>query len=114
MLRNDNGFTLIEVLVATSLLFLTLSFILPSFVILHSERQSLYREIEIVQQLEQKLHDASLESERIPFQISEEISGRFITYIFTIDDQLIKGCAHWETEKTDETSMCLYKKKRSI
>lgn len=110
MLQNNKAFTLIEILFAASILFLSLSFIIPSFVLIHNERQNLYTELTIVKQLERDLHEASLDVDRIPYQTFKQIDHTHVTYTFTTHDQTIRGCATWETSKQQEMSTCLYEK----
>ncbi len=111
MLRNIKAFTFIEVLFATSILFLSLAFVVPSFFIIHKERQSLYTELSIIQQLDEELSNANHHRYEPPYETSKRIAGVEVIFTVSTINETMRGCASWETNKEREKSTCLDKAK---
>lgn len=109
MFRNCRGFTLIETLIAITTLFVCLVIILPSFVLIQTERKELYTELDMIDRLRNELNSPIDHEFQLPFQFLEIINGSEALYHFSIEKKLMKGCVEWETNQTKEKSFCLYK-----
>lgn len=104
-----NGFTLIETLMAVTVLFLSLLLIVPSFVLVQQERKMLYTEIDMIDSLRSELNDPNSQDMQLPYEMSITLSGNDAHFHFTKDGNFKKGCAKWETNQSKEKTFCLYR-----
>lgn len=109
MLSNNRGFTLIEVLVAFSLImmlvttFIPISSIIEKHTSILSDRRVISSKLhdELQKQLWEK---KSLSSESVIIKVNKKA----VTFFFTNENELIKGCAKWENVKNQNEKFCLY------
>lgn len=109
MFQSPKGFTFIETVAATTILFLAALIIIPSFIIIQQERNALYNELKIINHLESILHQQHDDEETYSTIITETIEGISVDFHFTIEGDLRKGCVQWETNQNTDKSFCLYK-----
>ncbi|WP_165769131.1 type II secretion system protein [Virgibacillus profundi] len=108
MLKN-NGFTLIEVLVATSILMVAVSVIVPIIVLLNEEQQILSDRRVLAYRLHDELQPYIWEENlSSPSLFHETIQNKNATFHFTKENDYIKGCVTWENVKKKDESFCLY------
>ena len=109
ILLKSNGFTLIEVMIASSILMLVVTTFVPIFSLLNKERSILHDRRGVTSHLHDELQHVLWEgSKNIPSQFTADIQNKEITFYFSKESEFIKGCASWKNvKKTDET-ICLY------
>lgn len=108
MLKSD-GFTLIEVLIATSLLMFIISTFVPIFSLLNNERIILSDRRTITSQLHDELQAFLWDDPNvIPVHFTKNSKHKKISFDFTKEKNLIKGCANWENVKKSKETICLY------
>lgn len=107
-MRSINGFTLIEVLVAMSIIFVLVATIIPIDIVLKQGRKTLQDKREITLHLHDTLLHYISTSELINVSTTETINGTFVTIHFTEENEYIKGCATWENARDKHEQICLY------
>lgn len=106
----DSGFTLIEVLVAASILFMTVSTFLPIILILDAEQKILSDRRNLVYMLHDELQHYIWKpnSSKLPSQFTETVHAIPAQFEFSIEKQLLKGCVEWNNAKNRKEKICLY------
>ncbi|UJL44840.1 type II secretion system protein [Virgibacillus sp. NKC19-16] len=105
----NNGFTLIEVLVASSVLMMVISTVVP-IISLITEHQSLLSDRRtfnyyLHDELQPYLHQ---QETALPTNYSETIHNKTVTFEFQMVNELVKGCAEWQNVKNNNEVICLY------
>jgi len=108
-LKKNDGFTLIEVLIAATLLLTVVTTIVPIISLVQSERQVLSER----RTLSLKVHDELqqflwLEDITLPAGYTNTIHGREVQLTFKEENDYVKGCAKWQNAKKRNESFCLY------
>ncbi|RYG74687.1 type II secretion system protein [Lentibacillus lipolyticus] len=106
-LTNNKGFTLIETIVAASLLMVIITTLIPAANLLMSERKAMEQKYTIVNELHSKLQ-SSLWNNRHPSNFVKEIDGTKATFSFATERDLLKGCVTWTNAQKREDEFCLY------
>lgn len=113
MLKNNKGMTLIEVLIASSIIIMLISTIIPISTLLLKERNVLNERQIFIAYLHDELQTVLFEEEGVlPQKSQKEVKQRMVTLSFVRDDQLIKGCIQWENVKKIKEKHCLYGKRK--
>lgn len=105
--ENNKGFSLIEVLVANSILLVLLVTFIPIYTTITYEQAVLKNRLMITS----ALHD---ELQPIIWQVadmenySKRINKQSVAFSFMLEDQYIKGCANWLNKQDREEEVCLY------
>lgn len=107
MKKNSTAFSLIEVLVANSIILVLLATFLPIYITISFERAVLKDRISITSDLHDELQrkiwlDANLE------QIDKTVNKEEVQFVFTKEHAFIKGCANWKNKQGREEVICLY------
>ncbi|KGX89184.1 hypothetical protein [Pontibacillus litoralis] len=111
MSQNYNGFISLTSLYSFSLFLILSLSLLPIVATIQAEQSFLQEERHVVHALANELQQALYyKKEAFPFVISTTISSEPVTISFTIDGEMIKGCAHWSTIRHEERKECLYGK----
>ena len=111
MLRNCNGFSILEVIGALSIFLVVIMLMLPILIKTYEERSILdYKKEALVllhNEKESYLYDHGYEA------ITKEIVNGRRTYLLTFDGEapLIKLCVHWEVPWDKKGKVCGYAKK---
>jgi hypothetical protein len=110
ILRKDSGFTLIEVLAAASILFMTVSTFLPIILTLDAEQKVLSDRRHLAYMLHDELQHFIWDplSSELPLQFNETVQSIPAQFEFSTDKQLIKGCVKWNNAKNRKEKICLY------
>ncbi|WP_327605832.1 prepilin-type N-terminal cleavage/methylation domain-containing protein [Virgibacillus tibetensis] len=109
ILLKNSGFTLIEVLIASSLLMMIVTTIVPLLSLLSYERTILGERRAVSYQLHDELQDYIWgENETIPFSSIETIDEKEVLFEFKMENEFVKGCAKWENVKKFNEKICLY------
>jgi prepilin-type N-terminal cleavage/methylation domain-containing protein len=108
-LKKNKGFTLIEVLIAATILMTVITTIVPIISLVQAERQVLSER----RTLSLKLHDELqqflwLEDITLPAAYSETIHEKAVQFTFIIENEYVKGCAEWQNAKRRTELFCLY------
>lgn len=109
MLLKNKGFTLIEVLVAFSLIMLLITTFIPISTLLQQHTVILSDR----RLISSKLHDELIviladQEKNYPQSFVKHVSGRHVTFVFSAEKELIKGCGEWENVKNIKEKICLY------
>lgn len=108
ILPRINGFTLIEVLIAASIIFLLISTILPISFLIEQERTVLSERRVLTAKLHDELQPFLWSNLEIPSSYSKRFDLIDVTLNFTYEEQYIKGCADWENARKKSERICLY------
>ncbi|WP_179151895.1 prepilin-type N-terminal cleavage/methylation domain-containing protein [Oceanobacillus senegalensis] len=108
MLKSGNGFTLIEVIVATSIFFTLVSTFIPMITLLSKEQGILKDRRNISYHLHDELQPFLWENKPVPNHYTDEITGRTVTFSFTRERGFIKGCAAYENGRHTDETICFY------
>ncbi|WP_188453665.1 type II secretion system protein [Virgibacillus oceani] len=108
-MKNNKGFTLIEVLVAFSIIFMIATTLVPIATTLNTELEVLSQRRMLTNRLHDELQDYLWDSEpAIPKTYTERINKKEVLFHFNLENRLIKGCAEWQNVKQSIEKYCLY------
>lgn len=109
ILSKYNGFTLIEVLIASSILMMMITTFVPIFSLLKNEQTVLSDRRTIAFRLHDELQYYLWDkTATMPASFMETIQFRSVAFEFTKNDDLVKGCAKWKNVKKIGEVTCLY------
>lgn len=112
IVKNNKGYILIEVLIATSMLFTFVFTFVPLTSLLLVERENLSHYRQISSQLHDKLLFIIYDDDHppdLPKQYKESFKDYPVIYLFRKDENdLIKGCALWRNNNDRQEEVCLY------
>lgn len=110
MLKNYNGFSLLEVLVSFSLLLLIITFIVPMLMKVHEERAMIDYKRKALLVLHNEIEAYLYGNSEFPRQGEMINSG---TYVMSIElvGELERICIQWETPAKKKGKTCHYVKK---
>src|SRR5690625_962534 len=103
----SNGFTLIEVLIAASILFIVTSIVMPASLLLHQERL-IMRDQRMISAM---LHDEiqmfiDTDEPNKQFKYEKQAHNKTLQFEFRIKDNFINACVMWTNVKEDEETLC--------
>ncbi|GGF08080.1 hypothetical protein GCM10010954_03170 [Halobacillus andaensis] len=101
---NNNGFTLVEVISAFSVLMIAASLITPLLMEMRTAQHSLSIKRNALVTLQNKLHEYSTSS----FEEAVNESIDQVHYTFNVHPNYREGCAEWKTKQNEEEKECLY------
>lgn len=109
ILINNKGFSLIETLVALSIIMMVTTTMIPITTLLMAERDVL----EEKRILSTMLHDELQyylwsEDATIPASYDKKVNGTVASLHFSSDKSLLKGCVKWGNVKNKQEEICLY------
>jgi|GEM_PF-1931830 len=107
ILKNDNGFSLIEALVAMSILMVLVATVIPIDSLIRSERKTLEDKRHISFELHDKMQNIIWEDEISPSH-SIEINNRVVSFEFSETAGLVQGCARWSDKNEEQKEICLF------
>lgn len=109
ILLNNKGFSLIESLVAVTLLMMMISTLIPITNLLIYEREILHQKRlfgnELHAELQPYLWDGQ---DSIPTEYFKTVNETKLKFIFLAENQLLKGCVEWKNVKNKTNQICLY------
>ncbi len=113
VLKKHNGFTLIEVTIAVSILFSTIVILLPLISLLQTERQVLSDRRMIAYKLHDELQPYlwGVNSD-LPSHFEKKIESKTVQFsmVTITESSLLKGCAKWNNAKQTKEVFCLFGK----
>src|SRR5699024_6568579 len=97
-LCNNKGFTLIEVLIAFSIVAIVITTVIPLTTLLSYEREILHERLKISSALQEHLQSFIREEkdQTPPVTYEETIQAKRVRFNFTQKNKLIKGCVTWK------------------
>lgn|SRR5690625_1804958 len=107
-LLSYNGFTLVEVLISSSIIFLFITIIFPLITLLYQEQKVLSDRRMITDQLHDELQQYIWLDSNLPQTYFKTIHSTKIHFHFTTEEEFIKGCVTWENVRQTEETFCLY------
>ncbi len=108
ILSNSRGFTLLEVLVASSIVFTLLTTIIPIASLLEQERVVERERLTFSARLHDELQSFLWNDLQLPLSYSDVIHLIDVTFNFTHEGEYIKGCVNWENARKKSETICLY------
>jgi len=107
-LLNSRGFTLLEVLIASSIILMLISIIVPITSLLEQERTVLKERRAFSARLHDELQPFLWNDLELPISYSSVNNLVDITFRFTHESEYIKGCVSWENAREKNETICLY------
>ncbi len=108
MLKKVNGFTLIEVIIASSLLFSFILILVPAFSILHVEQTVLHDRLAIAYKLHDEMQPIIWENDNFTASYDLLVNKQTVTIEIDHEHNYLKGCAYWKNAKQTNEEVCLY------
>lgn len=108
MLSNNKGFTIVEVLVAASMILTLMTVVIPISVLLEKERTVLSDRRTFMNQLHDELQPYLWNDLTLPVSYSAFIDQTEVKFDFMKEKHVIKGCATWENARRKREKICLY------
>lgn len=109
ILLNNKGFTLIEVIIASSILFTVITTLAPLVTIIKYERHTLNEKRIISSYLHDELQEFLWKKNNpVPHSTVESVKYIDVKLSFTRESNYIKGCASWKNVKDKQEVICLY------
>jgi len=108
-MQNEQGFSIVEVLLGTILFLSMILTILPISIQLYEERQSIKEEKLIHYFLFEEMKKSHRSHSVTNEQISQhQINNRKFQIIYTKEDSYIKACAQWKDIRSLQKEVCFY------
>ncbi|MFC4558802.1 prepilin-type N-terminal cleavage/methylation domain-containing protein [Virgibacillus kekensis] len=108
-MKSNKGFSLIESLVAVSMLCMMIVTLIPLTSLIMTERDILHEKRLYSNILHDKFQDYIWNTgEPLPSRVEEEIAGKKLVFTFTIENKLLKGCVVWTNAKKMSEETCFY------
>ena len=106
--NNHKGFTLLEVLVATTIIFMLITTLIPLTTLLTKERKLASENLILANMLHDELQPFLWNNKSAPKQFQKKVNSKKVIFSFTREDDFIKGCVKWTNVKNKGDSICLY------
>lgn len=107
LLKKNNGFSIIEMLFAMSIVMMLVATVLPIYKIIQVEQHILRNRLSI----QTTLHDL-LTEKLINMTVLDEqtlsLENHAVNIQFSIENGITEGCAQWVNEKSQTENVCLY------
>ncbi|WP_072887688.1 type II secretion system protein [Ornithinibacillus halophilus] len=106
-MKKYNGFSLIEVLIASSIVFMVAITLVPLISTLNAEREALSIKRLVANELHDQLQLQLWNLETVT-QFKREFNNFEVHFSFYEEKGSIKGCAKWINVKQKEENLCIY------
>ena len=106
-MKSNKGFTLIEVLVAMSIIMMLVATIVPIDLLLKQEKKILQDRRIISFYLHDELQEVVLGKAKLKHE-QVMVRNSPVSIEFKAEAEWVKGCARWTNAKQKEESVCLY------
>ena len=108
-MRKKNGYSLIEVIVASSIFLSAIAIFIPIVSKIQIEQHILTERRTVTHQLHEDLqHYIWVNARAVPAEYRKDINSTTIDFDFQKENDYIKGCAAWQNAKQTKESICLY------
>ncbi|RDW21932.1 type II secretion system protein [Oceanobacillus chungangensis] len=105
----NNGFTMIEVIVASVILFSVITTIIPIVSTVEKEQKVLSDRRIMIHTLHDELQSFIVGNPlRKPTEHIKEINRRQAVFRFSTESDYIKGCVNWENVRKRKETICLF------
>lgn len=106
---NNKGFSFIETLVASALLLMIVTTLVPITNLIINEREELHQKRVFQNELHNQLQHYLWEDPRnIPARYNKDVDSTTLSFAFTKEKTLVKGCVEWKNVKKKIKQVCLY------
>ncbi len=106
-MKKSNGFSLVEVIIATTILFSYISLLTPILSHIGKEQILLRNHLEYIHLLHDELVVLLGEKKELPLIYTNKTNDQEIQFTFTNENGFIKGGVKWNANEKEE-SPCLY------
>jgi len=109
-LKSNKGFTLIEVLIASSIIIMMVTTFVPITSLLLHEREVLSDRRIITSRLHDELQPVLWKEHKAapPSIYTKSIRSTRAKFHFSYEQEFIKGCVEWQNVKKKKEKLCLY------
>lgn len=109
-MKSNKGFTLIEVLIASSIIVMMVTTLVPIASLLLHEREVLSDRRIITSRLHDELQPFIWKEHKAPppSLYTKSIRSTRVKFHFSYEKEFIKGCVEWENVKKRKEKLCLY------
>ncbi|GAA0602519.1 hypothetical protein GCM10009001_19340 [Virgibacillus siamensis] len=108
-MQNTKGFSLIETLVALSILVTVITTFIPIKTTIMLHRDILHQKQEILNSLHEELQFSLQNNVSDPIKpYTVHVDNTPVAIHFTVEESLLKGCAEWKNVKNKQQQSCLY------
>ncbi|WP_339228114.1 type II secretion system protein [Oceanobacillus sp. FSL K6-2867] len=109
-MQNHNGFTLIEVLIASGIVFTVIATFSPIISTLHTEQKVLSERRKLAYALHDELQQFIWNTNTLlPKEFIQTIDeNKEVQFKFQQENGVIKGCAKWNNAKNNNEKLCFY------
>ena len=108
-LRKKNGYSLIEVIVASSIFLSAVAIFIPIVSKLQIEQHILSERSTAAHQLHEELQQYIwVNASAVPAGYRKDVNSNTIEFDFEEENDYIKGCAAWQNAKQTKEFICLY------
>lgn len=108
-MKNNNGFSLIEVLVAFGIIIMLIVTVFPLTIQITKEQRRLSEQIIFTEilydELQQHIRNSNLV---IPLNYNKNLINHDLYFHFEQENGLIKGCVEWRNVKQKQEKSCLF------
>lgn len=108
MKQNSEGFSLIEVLIAKSILLILLATFIPIYTTITFERAVLKNRVAITSALHDDLQPIIWNQANRSSNTKHIGTQQSVSFVFEEEQQYVKGCASWVNLQEREEVVCLY------
>lgn len=110
ILKNNSGFSLVEVVVSASIIFMLITIALPIITIVQRESKELTNHRTIAETLHDELYQYIQKQTYKKTSYVKNVEHKAVQLSFEVQISNVKGCASWEHERDGNKSICLYGK----
>ncbi|MFD1850618.1 hypothetical protein [Oceanobacillus bengalensis] len=103
-----NGYSFVEVLIGTVILFTVITTIGPITSQLFKEQAILSDRRIIIYTLHDELQPYLADKHMIPMSLKKNINGKNVFLMFIDENNYMKGCATWKNAREKQETTCLY------
>ena len=108
MLLNSRGFTLVEVILASSMIMVIIMTIVPMGSLLEREKAVLSERRILSLKLHDELQPFLWNDQPLPARYSSKFNLIDVHFRFTFDGDYVKGCVSWKNARGKSETICLY------
>ena len=108
MLLNSKGFTLVEVILASSMIMVIIMTIVPMGSLLEREKAVLSERRILSLKLHDELQPFLWNDQPLPARYSSKFNFIDVHFHFTFDGDYVKGCVSWKNARGKSETICLY------
>ncbi|WP_164668620.1 hypothetical protein [Virgibacillus doumboii] len=106
---NNKGFSFIETLTASALLLMMATTLIPITNVIINEKEILYQKRLFLNELHDELQLYLWDDRnQTPAIYDKEVDSVTLTFMFSKQNSLVKGCVEWKNVKRKNEQVCLF------